>query len=211
MNKTILSLSQHIVTCAAELPEGSLLCPKTLLHLGSTSAVHQALSRLARRGQLMRVCQGVYVRPIETRFGLRPPAVEKVIESLAELWGETIVPCGGASANFLGLTTQTPVQSVYLTSGPSRRLKLGRLTVHLRHAPQWQLVAPHRPAGDAIRALAWLGPQEVEENLGEIEDKLSPVDLDELAALRPLMPAWIASPVSAHLGNWNAATSGARP
>ena len=153
------------------------------------------------------------MRPIETRFGLRPPAVEKVIESLAELWEETIVPCGGALANFLGLTTQMPVRSVYLTSGPSRRLKLGRLIVHLRHAPQWQLVAPHRPAGDAIRALAWLGPQEVEENLGEIEDKLSPVDLDELAALRPLMPAWIASPVSAHLGNWNAATatSGARP
>ena len=132
------SLSQHIVKRASELPESSLLCPKTLLHLGSTSAVHQALSRLARRGQLMRVCQGVYVRPIETRFGLRPPVVEKVIESLAELWGETIVPCGGAAANFLGLTTQTPVQSVYLTSGPSHRLKLGALTVHLRHAPQWQ-------------------------------------------------------------------------
>ncbi|MXX40289.1 MAG: hypothetical protein F4Z85_19890 [Gemmatimonadetes bacterium] len=193
------SLSQHIAKRAAELPEGSLLCPRALLHLGSRSAVDQALSRLARRGQLMRVCQGVYVRPIETRFGLRPPAVEKVIEALAELWGETIVPCGGAAANFLGLTTQTPVQSVYLTSGPSRRLKLGALTVHLRHAPRWQLVAPHRPAGDAVRALAWLG--EIEENLGATASKLSPADLDEFIGLRVLMPARIAELVSARIVN----------
>jgi hypothetical protein len=52
-------------------------------------------------------------------------------------------------------------------------------------------------AGDAVRALAWLGPQEVEESLGVIGRKLSPEDLDELAASRAMMPAWIAEPVSA--------------
>ena len=191
------SLPSLIMEHAFELPEGSLLCPNVLLHLGNRDAVDQALSRLARSGRLNRVCQGVYVRPVETRFGPRPPSVDKVIESLAALWGETIVPCGGAAASALGLTTQVPVRSVYLTSGPNRRLKLGEVMVDLRHAPRWQLVAPHRSAGDAVRALAWLGPQEVEENLGVIRRKLSAEDLDELAASRALMPAWIAEPVSA--------------
>ena len=191
------SLPRLIMEHAAKSPEGSLLCPNVLLHLGNRDAVDQALSRLARSGRLSRVCQGVYVRPVGTRFGPRPPSVEKVIESLSELWGETIVPCGGAAANALGLTTQVPVRSVYLTSGPSRRLKLGESTVHLRHAPRWQLVAPNRAGGDAVRALAWLGPQEVEENLSLIGRKLSAEDLDELAASRALMPAWIAEPVSA--------------
>ena len=76
-------------------------------------------------------------------------------------------------------------------------LKLGEGTVHLRHAPRWQLVAPHRAAGNALRALAWLGPQEVEESLSAIGRKLSAEDLDELAASRAIMPAWIAEPVSA--------------
>lgn len=182
---------------AADSPEGTPLCPSALLHLGSRSAVDQALSRLARKGELMRVCQGVYVRPIETRFGPRPPAVERVVASLSALWGETIVPCGGAAANALGLTTQVPVRSVHLTSGPSRRLMLGGLTVELRHAPRWQLTAPHRPAGDAVRALSWLGPDEVEEGLKVIERRLSSEDLRELAALRAVMPAWMARPVSA--------------
>ena len=191
------SLPRLIMEYAAESPEGSLLCPNVLLHLGNRDAVDQALSRLARSGRLSRVCQGIYVRPVETRFGPRPPSVDKVIESLATLWGETIVPCGGAAANTLGLTAQVPVRSVYLTSGPNRKLKLGEGTVHLRHAPRWQLVAPHRAAGDAVRALAWLGPQEVEESLSVIGRKLSAEDLDELAASRAMVPAWIAEPVSA--------------
>ena len=195
------SLPSLIMTHASELPEGSLLCPSALLHLGSRSAVDQALSRLARNEQLNRVCQGVYVRPIETRFGSRPPAVDKVIESLSSLWGETIVCSGGAAANALGLSTQVPVRSVYLTSGPSRTLKFGELEVILRHAPRWQLVAPHRAAGDAIRALAWMGSEEVGENLEAISGKLSREELDELAAWRAMMPAWIAEPVSAMVAN----------
>ncbi len=191
------SLPRLIMEHASESLEGAPLCPNTLLHLGSRAAVDQALSRLARSGQLNRVCQGIYMRPIETRFGPRPPAVEKVIASLAALWGETIVTCGGASAHALGLTTQVPVRSVYLTSGASRKLNLGELTVDLRHAPRWQLVAPHRPAGDAIRALAWVGPAKVEESLNIIERRLSSEDFDELVASRGTMPAWIAEPVSA--------------
>ena len=120
------SVPNQIMNQVAGKPEGTLLCPSALLHLGSRAAIDQALLRLARKGQLIRVCQGVYVQPIETRFGSRPPAAERVIEALANLWGETIVPSGGAAANSLGLTTQVPVRSIYLTSGPNRNLTLGR-------------------------------------------------------------------------------------
>ena len=191
------SPSKRIMEHAAVLEEGEPLCAATLLHFGNRAAVDQALSRLARSGQLMRICQGVYMRPGETPFGLRPPAVEKVIASLSALWGETIVPCGGAAANHLGLTTQIPVRPVYLTSGPNRQLRLGALTVRLRHAPRWQLMAPDRPAGNAIRALAWLGPREIEEGLAQVAPLLSSGDLAELAAARATMPSWMAEPVSA--------------
>ena len=192
MPSVCLNIEQHATT----LPEGAPLCPGALLHLGSRAAVDQALSRLARRGRLLRVCQGVYMRPVETRFGVRPPAVEKVIASLSALWGQVIVPSGGAAANVLGLTTQVPVRPVYLTSGPDRRLRLGAQTVHLRHAPRWQLVAPHQPAGDIVRALAWLGPREAEDSLSRMAPRISAADLADLAAARAVLPAWIAEPVS---------------
>ena len=194
-------LSRRIMEHAATLPEATPLCPAALLHLGNRAAVDQALSRLARSGHLMRICQGVYMRPVETRFGLRAPRVAKALAALSKIWGETIVPCGGSAANCLGLTTQNPVRVVYLTSGPNRRLHFGSSIVELRHAPRWQLAAPHRKAGDVIRALAWLGPAEVEDSLEAILPTLSEADWDELAAARAVMPIWMAEPVSARLAH----------
>ncbi len=194
-------LSRRIMEHATALPEATPLCPAALLHLGNRAAVDQALSRLARSGRLMRICQGVYMRPIETRFGVRAPRVAKAIAALSQMWGETIVPCGAAAANCLRLTTQNPIRAVYLTSGPNRRLHFGSSIVELRHAPRWQLAAPHRKAGDVIRALAWLGPEEVEDGLEAVLKTLSEADREELAAARATMPIWMAEPVSARLAH----------
>lgn len=190
------SLPQQIMQIAEEAPEGAPLCSNTLLDLGKRAAVDQALSRLARNGRLLRIGQGVYVRPVMTRFGSRPPSIEKMIPALSKLWNETIIPGGSHSANVLGLTTQVPVQPVYLTSGRDRKLHLGEQTILLRHAPAWQLVAPHRPAGEAVRALAWLGPTSVAENIDAVRQKLTAEDLRELAASRARMPAWLTETVS---------------
>lgn len=195
------SLPKRIMEHAEALPEAAPICPGALLHLGNRAAVDQALSRLVRRGQLLRVCRGVYMRPIETEFGVRAPSVEKVIAALSALWGETIVPSGGAAANVLRLTTQVPIQPVYLTSGPTRALRLFAQVIRLRHAPRWQLVAPGRPAGLAVRAMAFLGPNEIEDGLGAIKQSLTQGDLDELAATRAILPSWLAEPISGLVSN----------
>ena len=192
-------LSRRIMEYAEALPEATPLCPSALLHLGNRAAVDQALSRLARSGSLMRIYRGIYMRPVKTRFGQCAPCVRMALEALSALWGETIVPSGGSSANRLGLTTQNPLREVHLTSGPNRRLRFGKNSVELRHAPRWQLAVPHRKAGDVIRALAWLGPDEVEHGLDTILPKLSNEDRYELEAARAIMPIWMAEPVSARI------------
>ena len=194
-------LPRLIMEHAEGLPEATPLCPAAMLHLGKRPAVDQALWRLARSGRLMRICQGVYMHPVETRFGQCAPQVNKALAALSLLWGETIVPCGGSAANRLGLTTQNPVREVWLTSGPNRRLRFGSHTVELRHAPRWQLAAPHRRAGDVIRALAWLGPEEIEDNLETVLPTLSDEDRNELSVARAVMPTWMAGPLSAHIGH----------
>ena len=86
------SLPERIMEHAEATPEATPICPAALLHLGQRAAVGQALSRLARSGRLMRIRQGVYMRPIESRFGRCAPGIEKSPQALSELWGETIVP-----------------------------------------------------------------------------------------------------------------------
>jgi hypothetical protein len=154
--------------------------------------VDQALSRLTERGQLTRAGRGVYLRPVASRFGTRAPSVEQAVEALASQRGEVTVSNGAAAANALGLTTQVPIRPVYLTSGRSRTMNLGKQVIELRHAPRWQLTLANRPAGEAVRALAWLGPEKAEEALKMLKRKMPAGAFGELVAVAPQLPTWLA-------------------
>ena len=188
-------LTGQILEHAKRLPEGTPVAAKSLLHLGNRAAVDQALSRLAKREQLIRARRGVYLLPVTNRFGTRAPSVEQAVEAIAAQRGEVIVSSGAAAANSLGLTTQVPVRSVYLTSGRTRKMSLGKQIVELRHAPRWQLTMAHRPAGQAVRALAWLGPEKAESALQTLKRKLPPAAFSELVAAAPQLPTWLARSV----------------
>lgn len=190
------TLAENILGHAATLPEGQPLAAKGLLHMGERAAVDQALSRLVKRGRLLRAGRGLYVLPVQSRYGERPPTIESVVERLSALGGETVVRSGAAAANQLGLTTQTPVRQVYLTSGRSRRLQLGKQSVELRHAPPWQLVLPHSPAGEAVRALAWLGPEQAGSALKALRQRLPRSAFEELVGVGARLPTWLARSVS---------------
>lgn len=190
-------LSNRILEATKELPEGAPIAAKAFLHLGKRAAVDQALSRLAERGKLLRARRGVYLRPIEGRFGIRAPSVERVVEEAKVRTGETIVSSGAAAANHLGLTTQVPVRQVYLTSGPSRKIRLGKQVVEFKHAPRWQFTLASRRSGEVVRALAWVGPKQVEGTLCALKHKLTSVEVCELKAAASLLPTWLAKPVGA--------------
>jgi len=191
------TLAKQVLEHAAGLPEGAPLAAKELLHLGGRAAVDQVLSRLVKRGTLLRAGRGVYVLPVESSFGIRAPSAVKMVEGLANQRGEIIVSHGAAAANALGLTTQVPMRSVYLTSGRNRHLILGAQSVEFRHAPAWQLIFPGRAAGDVVRALAWLGPEKAGEALQTLRSRLSPPELEEVASARARLPTWMAQEVSA--------------
>lgn len=71
--------------------------------------------------------------------------------------------------------------------------------VELRHAPSWRLAAPKRNADKVILAVAWLGPNWVEESLDAVLPKLSVEDLSELVAARTSMHAWMSEPLDRRL------------
>lgn len=189
------TLPKTILQQARSLPEGGVLSPKEFLHLGSRSAVDQAFSRLAKAGMLLRVARGAYAAPVSSRFGSRAPAPEKVVKALAEQSGEIVVPHGASSANALGLTQQVPIREVYLTSGRTRKLKLGRSEVLVKHAPRWMLALGTRPAGAAVRALAWIGPTHAGQSLASLRRTLPRSEWQALASARATLPGWMAQAI----------------
>ena len=189
-------LAETILSAAQALPEGGLLSAKEFLHLASRAAVDQTLTRLTREGKLMRVGRGAYAAPVISRFGARPPSTEAVVKAIESASGEVIVAIGATEANALGLTTQVPTREVFLTSGRSRKLQLGNRTVELKHGNRWQLVLGARPAGMAIRALSWLGPEQASSALKMLHTKLAPAERAPMRSARAVLPSSMARAVS---------------
>lgn len=189
------TLPESILRHAQSLPEGGVLSPKVFLHLGSRVAVDQAFSRLVKAGKLLRVTRGTYVAPVSSRFGTRAPAPEKVVKAMAEQSGETVAPHGANAANALGLTQQVPIREVYLTSGRTRKLKLGRSEVLVKHVPRWMLALGTGPAGAAVRALAWMGPTHAGESLATLRRTLPHNEWRALASARAALPSWMAQAI----------------
>lgn len=189
------TLPESIMLQAKGLLEGGVLSPKEFLHLGSRAAVDQAFSRLVKAGKLLRVARGIYAVPISGRFGTRAPSPEKVIKAMAEQSGEIVVAHGASAANALGLTQQVPIREVYLTSGRTRKLMLGRSEILVKHAPRWMLALGSGPAGAAVRALAWMGPTHVGESLMSLHSTLPSIEWRALAASRGALPSWMAQAI----------------
>lgn len=195
-NEGVPSLREQIIERVTGEPEGAVFKASTFAQLGERPGIGGALSRLVADGRLMRICHGFYTAPVQTRFGLRPPATAKVMPSVEQLWGVTIVPSGGITANVPGLTTQVPVRPVFLTSGNPRQLRFGESTVELQPACDWLVHAPNAPAGNAVRAIEWMGHAGVEEGVAAVRERLGPEDLSELAGIQASLPEWMARPVS---------------
>ena len=192
-------LANAVMKRIGALPEGTPISAKMLLGLGTRAGVDQALSRLHRRGQILRIGRGLYVLPVETRFGKHAPSPEKVVKAFAAQRGETIASSLAAAANAMGLTTQVPVRSIYVTSGRSRKLRFGKQQVDLKHAPGWQL--GEGTQGELVRALAWGGPTKIQESLESLSKRLPTVEFERVVQRGAQLPAWMVGPLSRQIPN----------
>jgi hypothetical protein len=192
----VQSLPAKILQAVEAAPEGTLVSAREMLHLGKRAAVDQALSRLVKAGRLVRISRGTFLLPVAGRFGPRVPSAFELVGSMAGLRGEMVAPHGAVAANELGLTTQVPIRPIFLTSGRSRRLQVGGQSVEFRHAPGWQLLMPERPAGAALRALAWLGPMQAHEAVPELAHRLSKQEVEAMVGARSKLPTWVAQELS---------------
>ncbi len=103
----------------------------------SFSAVAQALSRLARAGEIERLSKGVYYRTRQTAFGRSRPNPASVHRLAAA--GKPLFPSGTAAANLLGFSTQTAGRREIATSAMSlpRKLVGEDAVVHTRRPEAW--------------------------------------------------------------------------
>ncbi len=107
---------------------GSIVFQQDYAECGSPSAVKSAFFRLYVDKVLIRLAHGVYLYPKEdTEYGIGfvYPSIEEIAQAIAKRDKAKIVPTGAYALNRLGLSTQIPMNVVFLTNGTPRQIKVG--------------------------------------------------------------------------------------
>lgn len=129
-----MKTSSRIREFIARAKPGWVFTPSDLAGFGSPYAVGMALTRLVKAGEIDRVTRGFYQVPtIHPTAGRLPPSASSVIQALVRRDGIIVRPAGAIASNELGLIDQVPARVLYDTDGHSRRIKLGKLVIVLRH------------------------------------------------------------------------------
>jgi Family of unknown function (DUF6088) len=173
---------------------GWCFTPKDFLDLGSEDAVHQALSRLTKKGFVKRLVWGLYEYPRKhPKLGELPPQLNKVIKAIAQKGKLRYQPSGAYAANLLGLSDQVPVKVVLLTDGVSKSVKVGNTEFFFKKTTPKHMLTAGSITGLVIQALKFLGKQHIDDRVVTIlRKRLSLKDQKRLKLDYHLAPVWIA-------------------
>jgi predicted transcriptional regulator of viral defense system len=109
---------------------GKIFFGEDFAKFGSPDAIRVTLHRLVKEGLLIRVAFGIYYYPKHDTelYGYTfkdAPSIDDIARAIARRDKCRIVPTASHALNMLGLSTQVPVNAVYITDGAPRKIKVG--------------------------------------------------------------------------------------
>jgi hypothetical protein len=187
------SIEKQIEKSIKSKPKGALLLPDDYLSYGSSDAIRKALDRLENKQVIVRVAQGIYVRPkISKLIGVLVPSAEEVAEAIAKRDRIRTVPTGSYALNALGLSTQVPMNIVLLTDGSPREIRVGKRKIKFKKTTPKNLLAKGKISRLVIQALKEIGNGKVTaEEEKKIIDLLKKEEGKDLKHDIALAPVWV--------------------
>lgn len=192
------SIDNKILNAINRKKHGTILFASNFADMGEQKTINKVFERITLSGKIIRLARGIYCKPkIDTEFGfgIVYPSVEEVAQAIAKRDKSRIVPTGDAALNKLGLSTQVPMNAVYLTDGTARRISIynGRGILFKRVVPK-RLNFKSELIMLITFALQRLGQGNVsEEQLNHIKQLLSHEPKEVIAEDLKLVPGWIRS------------------
>lgn len=102
---------------------------------GSTDTINKILLRLENENFLVRLAHGIYLKPKRSELlGIIFPGVEEIATEISKRDKARIIPTGIYALYVLGLTTQIPLNIIYLTDGSQREVKIGKRIIKFKKA-----------------------------------------------------------------------------
>ena len=160
-----MTVSKEIENIVSKSKQGKLFFVSDFLEYGNYDTVRKTLQRLVTKGGLIRISKGIYYYPkIDKVLGILYPTAEEIAKSIAKRDKAKIIPTGAYAQHLLGLSTQIPMNVVYLTDGSARKIKIGNQTIVFKKTSPKNLYFESKLSSLIIQSLKSLK----ENNINEI-------------------------------------------
>ena len=164
------SIHQLVLNKIHEFERGSIFFPEDFVSIGSNESIRQSLSRICKDGTIIRLSKGVYLYPvIDEELGILFPSVERIAKAISKRDKSRIIPTGAFALNRLGLSTQVPMNVIFLTDGITRKINIGKQTITFKHTHPKSLSFRGQVTPLVVAALKEIG-----------KDKASPAELQKI-------------------------------
>ena len=172
---------------------GTLFFNESFLAIGQANTIRKALERLVKSGEIQRVAVGIYVRPeIDPVIGKVSPGIDAIVMAIAKRDKARIVPTGIYALNRLGLSTQVPMNVVYLTDGAPRKIQIAGRWVTLKKTTPKNVAAVGEISRLVIQALREIGKDKItEQEIEYLQQLLRKEKPTRLEHDFDLAPTWI--------------------
>ena len=188
------SIHSKIINKIYSQKKRKVIFPADFKNLGRPDAIRKSFARLEKKGILKRLTKGIYLIPREDPvLGILYPSSEEIAERIASRDGIRLMPNAMYALNRLGLSTQVPMNVIYLTDGSSRKIRIGKGVITFKKTAPWKLALKGKISRLVILACMELGKRNItKEDLDNIYRLLSKEDKNRIKADAKLAPYWIA-------------------
>jgi len=188
------SLSGRIRQRIKKGKSGKIYFAKDFSDIGNDELINKTLFRLEKNKKLIRLSHGIYLYPfVDKELGVMLPAPETVAKAIAKRDNARILPTGNHAMNLLGLSTQVPMNVVYLTDGSPRKVNIGKRKITFKKTSPRNFMYKGKIIPLVVSALKTIGKDNVTpEYMNRLEQILTQSE-DKQILLNDInhAPAWI--------------------
>jgi predicted transcriptional regulator of viral defense system len=179
------------------LKKGTIVFVSDFAKLGSSENVKKVLLRLEKKQLLVRLAHGIYLYPkIDKELGILYPSTESIAEAIAKRDKIRIIPTGIFALQQLGISTQIPMNVIYLTDGAPRKIKVGKRTITFKKTAPKNLAIKNKILSNVVQGLKELGKESITDEIRQrINQALEKIPVEILKEEVLNAPVWVRNEV----------------
>lgn len=175
-------------------PECTIFIVNDFVDRFDEEVVRKSLTRLANDGKITRLMKGYFTIPyyISSVDEYGYPSAQEMAEKIAERYGWNIIPIKETVLNYLGLSTQVPYITEYISTGPYREINYSNSTIKFHHTDQLQLLQCSKPLSMVLQAIREIGKNQMTQlEFSKLCSYCKKNVNEDLYKASKIAPAWI--------------------